>query len=94
MNKIVSIAAFAIFVVLWVIFGVALIFNPAMLDSVWQSFRGFPLIAQIVLGLLFLPVTLGLWVWESSWPLVLRLVVVIGLALGTLIVFFPRPRKA
>ena len=90
MNKIVNIAAFAIFVVLWLAFGVALVTNPAMLDSVWQSFRGFPLIVQIILGLLFLPVTLGLWVWESSWPLVLRLVVVIGLALGTLIVFFPR----
>jgi hypothetical protein len=94
MNRDIAIAAFAIFVVLWLAFGVALIFNPSILDSVWQAFRGWPLIIQIVVGLLLLPVTLGLWVWESSWPLVLRLVVVIGLALATLVVFFPRPRKA
>lgn len=94
MNRIVTIAAFVIFTVLWIAVGVALIFDQAILDSVWQSFRGFPVIVQIVVGLLVLPVTLGVWIWESSWHLLLRLILVIGLALATLIVFFPRPRKA
>ena len=94
MNKIVSVAAFAIFTVLWIAFGAALIFDRSILDSVWQSFRGFPAIIQVVVGLLVLPVTLGLWIWESSWSLWLRLVLVIGLALTTVIVFFPRRQKA
>jgi hypothetical protein len=32
---------------------------------------------------------LGLWIWQTSWPLVLRLVLAGGLAWATLYVFFP-----
>jgi hypothetical protein len=48
------------------------------------------LLVQIVVWVLFLPVMVGLWVWETSWPLVVRLVVVIGIAGWNLLIFLPK----
>ena len=90
MNTIISLSAFAILTILWLGFGAALVFNHAFLDAVWQSFRGFPLVIQLIVGLVVLPVTAGLWIWETSWPLWLRLILVIVLGVGTIYTFFPR----
>lgn len=90
MNMIINIGAFAILTLLWLGFAAALIFNQALLDSVWISFRGLPWIAQGVVWVLILPVTAGLWIWETSWPLWLRLLLVMGLAWVTIYTFFPR----
>jgi nucleoside permease NupC len=75
---------------LWLAFAAALLFNRELLDITWQAFRGWPLIIQVVVGLLVLPVTAGLWIWQTSWPLILRLVLVAGLAWVTVYTFFPR----
>lgn len=90
MNTIINVGSFAILSILWLGFGAALIFNQAILDTAWQLVRGLPLAVQAIVWLVVLPVTLGLWIWESSWPLWLRLVLVIGLAWVTLYTFFPR----
>jgi len=90
MNMIINIAAFGILSLLWLGFAAALLLNPPMLDQVWLSFRGLPLIFQALVGLLVLPVTVGLWIWETSWPLWLRLLLVIGLGWVTIYTFFPR----
>jgi hypothetical protein len=90
MNKVISVSAFVLLVVLWLGFGAALAFNQALLDSAWQLFRGLPLAIQLVLGLLVFPVFLSLWIWESSWPLGVRLILVIGLGVATLYTFFPK----
>jgi hypothetical protein len=85
---------FAVFAILWVAFGAALIWSQGSLDAAWQSVRGLPLIIQGVVWLLFLPVMVGLWVWETTWPIVLRLVVIVGVARWNLIVFLPRALQA
>ena len=90
MNMIINIGAFGILTLLWLGFAAALLFNQALLDSVWTSFRGLPWIVQGVVCILVLPVTAGLWIWETSWPLWLRLLLVIGLAWATIYTFFPR----
>jgi hypothetical protein len=90
MNMIINIGAFVILGVLWLGFAAALIFNQAILDNIWTAFRGLPWIAQGVIWLLILPVTAGLWIWETNWPLWLRLVLVIGLGWVTIYTFFPR----
>jgi hypothetical protein len=90
MNMIISIAAFAILTILWLGFAAALVFNQGLLDNVWVAFRGLPWVVQGVIWLLVLPVTAGLWIWESSWPLWLRLVLVIGLGCVTIYTFLPR----
>jgi hypothetical protein len=89
-NLIINISAFAILTLLWLGFAAAIVFNPASLDSVWYALRGLPLIVQGVVWLLVLPVALGLWIWESGWPVWLRLLLVVGLAVATVYTFFPR----
>ena len=89
-NRIINYAAFAILTLLWIGFGASLLFSQGTLDSVWQAFRSWPLILQVILGLLVLPVALGLWIWETTWPVGLRLVLVLGLAWVTVYTFFPR----
>ncbi len=90
MNRFINIFAFAILAVLWFAILAALVVNPALLESAWQTFRSWPLIFQLVVGLLTLPVVAGLWVWHTSWPMLARLIVIVGLAWVTLYAFFPR----
>jgi Flp pilus assembly pilin Flp len=85
---------FAIFAVVWIAFGAALIWSQGNLDQAWQTIRGLPLIVQGLVWLLFLPVMLGLWIWETTWPLVLRLVLVIGIAGWNLLMFLPKALQA
>jgi ABC-type amino acid transport system permease subunit len=85
---------FGIFALLWIGFGAALIASQGTIDEAWRAIRGLPLIVQIVVWLLFLPVVVGLWAWETSWPLVLRIVLVLGLAGWNLLVFLPRAAQA
>jgi len=90
MNMIINLGAFAILSLLWLGFAAALIFNHAMLDTVWQALQALPIVIQAVVWLLVLPVAAGLWICETSWPLWLRLLLVIGLGWVTIYTFFPR----
>ena len=81
---------FVVFAVIWVAFGAALIWSQGSLDAAWQTIRGLPLIVQIVVWLLFLPVMVGLWIWETTWPLILRVALILGVAGWNLLVFLPR----
>jgi hypothetical protein len=47
-------------------------------------------VAQILVGLLLLPLMLGLWIWQAPWPLWIRLILVIGLGFATIYTFFPK----
>jgi hypothetical protein len=85
---------FGIFALLWLAFGAALILSQGSLDQAWQTIRSLPLIVQIGVWLLLLPVMAGLWVWETTWPLIVRLVLVIGIAGWNLLVFLPRALQA
>src|SRR5512132_3293908 len=71
---------FAVFAVLWLAFGTALAASPTSLDeaSRWLGQQALPI--QAAAWLLFLPVMAGLWVLDTDWPLVVRLVVIAGLA--------------
>jgi hypothetical protein len=89
-NRIINIFAFAVLTLLWLAFAAAMLFNRDLLDTTWQSFRSWPLIIQWVVGLLVLPVVLGLWIWETSWSLWLRLILVLGLGWVTVYTFLPR----
>jgi hypothetical protein len=71
-----------------------LIFSAGSVDQAWQTIRELPLIVQIVVWVLFLPVMIGLWIWETSWPLVVRLVLVLGVAGWNLLVFLPKALQA
>jgi ABC-type amino acid transport system permease subunit len=85
---------FAVFLVVWIAFGAALVVSQGSLDQAWATVRGLPLVVQAMVWVLFLPVMVGLWVWETSWPLIVRLVLVIGVAGWNLLVFLPRALQA
>jgi hypothetical protein len=72
-SRVLSTYAIVIFAVLWIGFATALLVNQAWLDSLWNWVRGLPLVPEIIVWLLLLPIMVGLWIWESSWPALLRL---------------------
>lgn len=72
-----------IFAILWVGFILVLIVDQALLDDIWRSMSDLPVIVEVAVWILFLPITVGLWVWESSWPSWLRLVGLAGIAVWT-----------
>ncbi len=88
-NLLINILAFVILTVLWLGFGYALLFNRGLLERTWHTFRGWPLLAKIIVALLTVPVILSLWIWQTRWPAWLRLVLVVGLAWFTEHTFFP-----
>jgi hypothetical protein len=90
-NLIIRFGSFGILTILWLGFGVALIFNQALLDTTWQLFRGMALWAQVGIGLLFLPLTLGLWIWQTPMPLWIRLIIIISLAIASIYTFLLKP---
>jgi hypothetical protein len=73
---------------------VGLVANPGGIDDVYETLRGLPVVVQAVVWLLFLPVMAGLWIWETTWPMVVRLALVVGLAGWNLLVFLPRAATA
>jgi hypothetical protein len=85
---------FTLFTLLWLGFAATLLFRRELLEKVWRSIRRLPLPVQLLLWLLLLPVMLGLWIWQTSWPVWLRAVLVAGLAWWNVYVFFPRPPVA
>lgn len=90
MEQLVAPIAFVAFVVLWGAFAVALVFAQGSLDAAWDWIRSLPLMIQLVVWLLFLPVVAGLWVWHTDWSLILRVAAVAGLAIVTLSMFLPK----
>jgi hypothetical protein len=81
---------FAGFAALWVAFWAALVLQPSALDAAWAAITSLPLVAQVVVWVLFLPLTAALWAWQTDWPLVLRVIVVVGIGAWNLLVFLPR----
>jgi hypothetical protein len=79
-----------VFAVLWLGFGATLVAQTSAVDEAWRSIGELPLPILGLAWLLFLPLMAGLFVWTTSWPLAIRLVVVAGLAGWNLLVFIPR----
>jgi hypothetical protein len=77
--------AIVIFAMLWVGFAIALAVNQEWLDLLWHWVRALPLVAEIIVWLLFLPIMAALWIWESSWSALLRLLAFAGIVGWTLL---------
>ena len=56
---------FAAFALLWIAFGVALVWSQGSLDAAWAWVRSLPLVGQGFAWILFLPVMAGLWIVGS-----------------------------
>ena len=80
---------FAVFALLWLGFGLALVFNPRAIDDAWATLGSQPLAVQVVVWVLFLPTTVGMWIVQTDWPQVVQLALVVALAFWTLLVLRP-----
>jgi len=85
---------FGAFLVLWIVVGAGIVWSQGSVDQAWQAIRALPLLLQLVVWLLFLPVMAGVWIWETTWPLLVRIVLVAGLAGWNLLVFLPKAAAA
>jgi hypothetical protein len=85
-----NVLVFALFTVLWIAFAVALALSPGTLSDLWHQMRQLPLVIQGLVWLLFLPIVLGLWIWERNWSLPIRLILIIGLGVANIFMFVPR----
>ena len=81
---------FVVFAILWLAFAAGLVLSSGSLDQAWATVRGLPWPLQILVWLLFLPVVAGLWIWETTWPLVGRIVLILGVAGWNLLILLPR----
>jgi hypothetical protein len=79
-----------IFALIWLAVGVGIVMSQGSVHEAWTTIRGLPLIVQALAWLLFLPVMVGLWIWETSWPLIVRVLLVLGIAGWNLLVLLPR----
>ncbi len=83
--RVLSTYAIVIFAMLWVGFAIALVVNREWLDLLWNWVRALPSVAEIIVWVLFLPIMVGLWIWESSWPALVRLLAFAGIVVWTLL---------
>lgn len=87
-SRTLTIYADLIFVVLWVGFVIALVVNREWLDVIWSWAQALPSVPKIIVWVLFLPIMVGLWIWESSWPTFGRLVGFTGILTWTLLAVY------
>ena len=85
LDRLLSTYAIVIFAMLWIGFAIALVVNREWLDALWNWVRALPPVAEIIVWVVFLPIMTGLWVWESSWPALLRLLGLAGIVGWTLL---------
>jgi hypothetical protein len=78
------------FTALWLAFLAAMAVQPTALADAWQALGALPLPLQALAWLLFLPLTAGLWVWTTDWPLIVRVAVVVSIGAWNVLVLIPR----
>jgi hypothetical protein len=83
--RVLSTYANVIFAMLWVGFAIALVVNREWLDLLWNRVQALPSVVEIIVWVLFLPIMVGLWIWESSWPDLVRLLAFAGIVVWTLL---------
>ena len=75
--------------VLWVGFALAAWLEPAILPRAWDWVDALPVTNQFLAWTVGLPWMVALAVWQGSWPDLVRIGVVAGLALASLWTVFP-----
>jgi hypothetical protein len=87
-SRVLSTYAIVIFTILWIGFAIALVANREWLDSLWNWVRALPTVTEIIVWVFFLPIIVGLWIWESSWSTLVSLLAFAGIVVWTLLAVF------
>jgi hypothetical protein len=77
-----------IFAMLWIGFIAALVSNREWLDVLWNWAQTLPLVLKIIVWVVFLPIMVGLWIWESSWSTLGRMAGFAGIVGWTLLAVY------
>lgn len=85
MDRAFAVGAFGMFVVLWIGFAIALRGDRGFVDSTWQWLRGLPAPVQVVVWVVILPIAVGMWIYESTWPPTVGVLLVVGMIAWTLV---------
>lgn len=83
--RVLSTYAIVVFAVLWAGFVIALFVNREWLDMLWNWVQALPSVAKTTVWVLFLPNMVALWIWESSWSGLVRLLAFAGILGWTLL---------
>lgn len=70
--------------ILWIAFAALWIFSSTTLGHIFDWIQGLPLVFEILVWIFFLPWVGSLWIWHSTWPLWLKIVVIVIIALVTM----------
>ena len=84
LELILSVYAVAVLTIAWIGVVLALILDPDLPESAWTWLTDAAVPVQVLLWVLLLPITLGLWIWTSDFPTVVLLAYGLGLAMWTL----------
>ena len=84
-SRILSTYAIVIFAILWIGFVIALIANPEWLNLIWNWVQALPIVAEVIIWVLFLPIMVGLWIWESSWSTFITILAFAGIIVWTIL---------
>jgi hypothetical protein len=85
-----NVVVFVLFAGLWLVLAMALLTRPDAATAVWHELRGRSMVLQLIVWVLFLPVTAALWLWSRPWPTALRATLIAALAFINLMMFLPR----
>jgi len=86
--RVMSSYANLIFLVLWIGFITALVVNREWLNVFSNWAQALPVVPKVIVWVLILPIMVGLWIWESSWPMFGRLVGFTGIFAWTLLAVY------
>jgi hypothetical protein len=84
-TRVLSTYAVVIFATLWIGFTIAMVVDPEWLDLLWNWVRALPFVAETIVWVLFFPIMVGLWICESSWSTLVRLLASGGIVVWTLL---------
>ena len=77
----------------WAAFFILMAASQPTLVELHDRVRGLPLLVEGLVWLVFFPYTLGLAIWDSSWPEGVRFALVTCCALGWSLAFYPWRKK-
>jgi hypothetical protein len=83
--RVLSSYALLTFAILWVGLASLLIVNPEWLDLLWNWVQALPSVVKIIIWVFITPIMAALWVWESSWTTIVRLLAFAGIVGWTIL---------
>jgi hypothetical protein len=87
-SRVLSTYAIVIFAILWIGFAIAIVANREWLDIIWNWVRALPAATEIIIWVFFLPIIVGLWIWESSWSTLVTVLAFAGIVVWTFLAVF------